>query len=478
MNDKKIVFLTGATGAMGFETLKEFMKYPDRFELRLLVRPSRKNKKKLAHFMNERGLHIVWGDLTNQNDVEKALGNSEYVLHLGGMVSPMADHYPDKTMKVNVVSIKNIIEAVKKRRDSDNVKVIYIGSVAQTSNRMPPKHWGRIGDPVMPAKFDIYGVSKIRAEWLLANSGLKQWVSLRQTGILHKDLVFKASDPISFHVPLNGVLEWATVEDSARLMVNICATEKLPETFWRNFYNIGSGQEFRLTNYEFEKKLMESIGCPPPEKIFERNWFATRNFHGQWYEDSDQLEHIVPFRSNISADDYFKSLARKMPWWTRLSKIVPSPVIKAVMKRVALKKDLGTLDWLKRSDCEDRIEAFFGGRKEYDRIEDWKEFDRSTPSSQPVRLSHGFDESKPTEKLDIEDIQKCAEFRGGKCLSSEMETGNIDKPLEWECGFGHRFIATPLLILKGGHWCPECATQWNQEEQAEKNKFLAQLFEK
>lgn len=60
-----------------------------------------------------------------------------------------------------------------------------------------------------------------------------------------------------YHVPLNGVLEWATVEDSGRLMTNIC-TMDLPEEFWRSFYNIGSGDEYRLTNYEFEVLLLDA----------------------------------------------------------------------------------------------------------------------------------------------------------------------------------------------------------------------------
>ena len=83
----------------------------------------------------------------------------------------------------------------------------------------------------------------------------------------------------------------ATAEDSGRLLANVCE-EEVPDEFWNRFYNISSGPSFRLTNYEFESKLLKAIGCPAPEKIFEPNWFAIRNFHGQWYTDSDLLEDI------------------------------------------------------------------------------------------------------------------------------------------------------------------------------------------
>lgn len=477
--EKKTIFLTGSTGVMGFETLKELSSRNNKFNIRLLVRPSSKNKKKLKPFMNRSDIKITWGDLMNLEDVKRAMGKADYVLHLGGMVSPLADHYPELTMEVNVGAMKNIIKAVKTNPNCDKIKVVYIGSVAQTSNYNPPYHWGRIGDPIMPAKFDIYGLSKIRAERLLAESGINYWVSLRQTGILHKGLIFKATDPISFHVPLNGVLEWVSVEDSARLMANICDDPGVPEEFWKGFYNIGGGREFRLTNYQFEKLLMKSLGCPPPEKVFERNWFATQNFHGHWFEDSDKLESIVPFREEITAEDYFKRLASQMPWWSKLAPIAPAPLIKVVMKTVARKKDLGTLNWLKRDDCEDRINAFFGSREQHSAIGAWEDFDATPPSSQPQRLNHGFDDSKKDNEISKSDMNEAAEFRGGELLTEDVTTGDLDSTLEWQCGRGHKFKSTARTILRGGHWCPECLTEdWDYEAQAEHNKFLKQKIRK
>ncbi|MDE6298104.1 MAG: NAD(P)-dependent oxidoreductase, partial [Muribaculaceae bacterium] len=339
---KRTVFLTGGTGVMGFETLKELVGSGE-FKVRLLARDSRKNRKKLKPYLNSADVTVVWGNLLNLEDVKRGLGDADVVLHIGGMVSPKADRYPEQTLKVNVGATKNIVEAIKGSENPDKVALVYIGSVAQTSNRSEPYHWGRTGDPIMASKYDYYGVSKILAERVVAESGLKRWVSLRQSGILHKGLIFNGSDPISFHVPLNGVLEWSTVEDSARLMCGICR-DTVPESFWRNFYNIGSGKAFRLTNYEFEKLLLDALGCPPPEKVFEPGWFATRNFHGHWYEDSDKLNEIIPFRESITAEDYFKRMKRAMPWWMNLTPLAPAFLIKWGMRQVAKTKDYGTLD--------------------------------------------------------------------------------------------------------------------------------------
>lgn len=473
---KKKIFITGATGVMGMATLKELARRTDRFQLLLLVRESAKNRRKLRPYLDHPDITVIWGDLMNYKDVEWGVIQADIVLHIGGMVSPMADHFPEKTLKVNVESVENIVNAIKARSNPDEVKLVYIGSVAQMSNRPEPYHWGRSGDPVMASEFDFYGVSKIRAERIVAESGLRFWVSLRQSGILHPGLFQRGSDPITFHVPLRGVLEWATVEDSGRLMANICE-DSVPEEFWRNFYNIGSGEEYRLTNYEFEKLILGAVGSPMPEKIFETDWFATRNFHGCWYIDSDRLEKLVPFRENLPVDEYFRRMVKSAPKWVRMAPLAPVFLVRWMMKRVAMTRDLGTLDWVKRNDCEDKIRAFFGSREQRDNIPDWDTFDLTPPSKEPRLLDHGYDEEKPESELRIDDMHQVAEFRGGRCLSESMETGDLETPLEWECGFGHRFTATPRIVLKGGHWCPQCLpAPWHYEEEANHNRFIAQVI--
>ena len=55
---KTIVFLTGATGTMGFAGMMEILKYPENYELRILARPSKKNKELLAPLLEQyKALH-------------------------------------------------------------------------------------------------------------------------------------------------------------------------------------------------------------------------------------------------------------------------------------------------------------------------------------------------------------------------------------------------------------------------------------
>ncbi len=469
---KKRVFLTGATGTMGWAAVQEFLGRTDRFELTVLARPSDKNRKLLAPV--EGKINIVWGDLTNYDDVLRGVSGADYVLHVGGLVSPSTDYYPNRTRRVNVAAAENVVRAVKAQPEPDRVKVCYIGTVAQTSDRNEPIHWGRTGDPICISVYDHYAISKTVAERTFAESGLKYWVSLRQTGILYPEIL-KNYDPIMFHVPLRGVLEWCTVEDSGRLLANLCE-DGLPDDFWCRFYNIGSGAQYRLSNYEFECLLLKAISCPPPQKIFNPEWFVLRNFHGQWYTDSQVLEDYLHFRANVPVEEYFRRMSSKVPKYYHLAKIVPPFLIKLGMRPMAYKKKWGTQWWIK-NNVEPRIRAYYGSKERWAAIPRWEQQDLSRPSDKPVYLDHGYDEKKPRSEWTIEDMRQAAAFRGGKCLSSTMEKGDFRTPLEWECQFGHRFKASPALILLGGHWCPECLpTPWRYGEIAKGNPFFAQVW--
>ncbi|MBE6194630.1 MAG: NAD(P)-dependent oxidoreductase [Rikenellaceae bacterium] len=461
---------------MGSAGLAELFVRRDEFDITVLVRDTKRNRQKLSKYGD--AIRIVWGDLMNYEDVLNATSGADYVLHVGGMVSPRADYKPKSVLKVNVTAAENVVKAVKAQPNSDDIKVVYIGSVAQTGDRREPLHWGRTGDPIFPSIFDYYAISKCRAERIFAESGLKHWVSLRQSGILYP-AILKNMDPIMFHVPIRGVLEWATVEDSGRLLANVCGDD-VPEEFWCKFYNIGSGAEYRLTNYDFECYLLKSINCPAPEKIFDVKWFATHNFHGQYYLDSDKLEKYLHFRANVPVAEYFSQMASTLPKFYKLAKIAPAFVIKPFMRMIASDRIFGTLGWLKTGN-EQRIKAYFGSREEREKIGSWAEMRdiHLSGEEEAERLSHGYDESKPLAELDIEDMHQAAAFRGGKCLSETMVKGDLATKLEWECAFGHHFEASPALVLLGGHWCEECMpAPWRFDEEAARNPFFAQVWNK
>ncbi len=475
---KKTVFLTGGSGNMGFVAFNELYKRKDMYDIVLLLREEKRAREKFTKYLTDSSVKIVWGDLTCYEDVLECVIGADYILHVGGLVSPTADYFPKKTIYTNVTAMENIVKAVKVQPDPDAVKVVYIGTVAQTGDRNYPTHWGRAGDPIQISVYDHYAISKTIAERILADSGLKYWVSLRQTGILYPEIL-KNMDPIMFHVPINGVLEWATVEDSGRLCAKVC-NARVPEEFWRNFYNISSGPEYRLTNYEFETLLLNSLGMKGKnvvKKIFEPNWFILQNFHGQWFTDADKLEEYLHFRDNTPIAEYFKRLSKSVSPLYKLSGLAPLNILKdTMMKDIAKTPLYGTQAWVENG-IKDRITAYYGSMEKYNAIGSWDEFEVLSPDRYDMQyLNHGYDETKNFHELKIDDMKKAAAFRGGQCLSKKLGK-DMYTPIKWKCASGHEFEMSPNLVLKGGHWCPECLPMpWNYDEEAKVNPFFAQVW--
>jgi len=471
MTTKKTIFLTGASGNMGQEGLRYLLQRSHRFNVVVLVLPTENDRRIMQPFVGKRSLKIVWGDLTNYDDVLACVTGADYVLHVGAVVSPLADHFPELATKVNIGSAKNIVRAIKAQPEPDRIKLVYIGTVAQTGNRPAPLHWGRTGDPIRISVYDNYALSKTIAEREIIESGLRYWVSLRQTGIAHPGLLL-IQDPIMFHTPLNGQLEWVTVRDAGRLLANVCG-EDVPNEFWRRIYNIGGGEKCRVSNFEFLQKTFSIVGIKDIRRVFEPNWFATRNFHGQWYEDSDILERYLHFRSE-GIDDFITDLKRRVAWYFRLGGLVPG-LVKRQLRTIARSKG-GTLNWLETGNSN-KIAAYFGAKEQWQQIPGWDSFPVETLSHTPQRLNHGYDEQKSKGRLDLTDMQGAAEFRGGKCLAEYMRRGDLYAPLKWRCAFGHEFKASPTLVLLAGHWCPDCLPMpWREDEIARRNPFFAQVW--
>lgn len=474
----KKVLLTGASGNMGIKGLKELLKAG--FFVRAFCLNKQSEIKKLKKFKAYKNFELFLGDLTNYEDVKTSVKNMDFCLHVGALVSPMADDHPALAMKVNYGSTKNLINAIKELKQNNKTKFVYIGTVAETGDRMPPIHWGRVGDPIKPSYFDYYAVSKIAAERLVIESELAHWVSLRQTGIVSVNM-FKTRDNIIFHQPLDNVLEYVSDRDSGRLLKNVC--RDLPSEFWNNIYNIGGGKHMRLSGRELLEFMFAPLGVNDIGEVFESNTFATHNFHGQYYLDSDKLNSYLNFRQD--GKEYINYCLKKSLglsyYAVKYLKFIP-PVKNVILKQIknSLTKlkygKRGTMSFIEENNA-DAIKAFFISKKAWEAIPKFKEFTKYKDYNTVIKLDHGYDESKPKEKLNFEDLKNAIKFRGGKLLSKKMQTGDLKTKLDVECSFNHKFKASPKLILESGHWCDTCEREsWNYHKVAKHSKFFNQVW--
>ncbi|MBQ0065925.1 MAG: FAD-dependent oxidoreductase [Firmicutes bacterium] len=470
---RKVIAVTGVTGTMGKETIKNLLARPYQYHVKAFARPSEVNRGKMKA-MADPNLEVIWGDLANYEDIKRLVDGADYVLHIGAMVSPAADKYPEKTLYTNIGSTLSIIKAIKEQPDPDKVHFVYIGTVAETGARTYPIHWGRVGDPINPSIFDYYALSKVYSEMAVFDSGLKHWVSIRQTG-QHPSAEGAGEEPIIFHQPVNNVLEWSTSIESGICMANICE-DWVPESFWRKAYNLSSGPDYRLTCWELTGMMMEPFGLSIKD-LYDPEVMPLYNFHGHYYTDSKDLDDILHFRC-IPGQYYWAGVKNEM------ERMAANPMIRAMFptgeqmkyhnKEIGARK--GGYYYALENKDEDWMNAFFGSKENRPDIKSWDDVELFHPAGEPTYLDHGYDESKGLENLTVEDLQKAAAFRGGEYLETEVPA-DIYTPVTWKCHDGHVFKLSVNAVLQGGHWCPECiAETWHYGDIAKKNPFYAQVW--
>ena len=498
MNKPKVA-LFGASGTMGYQAFKELWKRKEDYDIVLLVLPSEKDLGLFKRYELEAGVptisgrgvaegdgfKIVWGDATQYADVQETIAGVDWVLNAMAYISPQADYRPQVAQAVNVDAIKNIIKAIESQPDgAERIRYIHTGTVAKTGNRPKGIHMGRVGDPLKPSVFDFYAVTKITGERAVLESEIKHWASLRMTFIMptnYQELT-NLQDPISFHMPIDAYMENLTDRDAGFGLVN-CLDIPGDSDFWRRVYNMGGGPRMRTLAYDYMDKNFQLGGLSGVASCTERNWFALRNFHMQYYEDSHVLNEYLHYWRD-SMDDYWETISKDLPFDMKLiaflARILPSFRARAERSTYEIMKDMaenhknGPTYWYKDRN-DQRRSAFFKDYDQYESISDWG-MNMPDLDAEPEwqRLDHGFDESKA--RLDLSDLQGAAEFRGGECLSKDWN-GDMYSPLAWRCAFKHEFEAKTYTILKAGHWCPDCMPPpWNFDQQAKVNPFLAQVW--
>ncbi len=490
------IALTGASGAMGEQTLRELMSSDKGYKVKILLLNDPENNafKRKALRLYGSAVQVVTGDLTEFEDCKRLVEGTDYVLHVGALIPPRSDHNAARTRAVNFGGTVNLVKACKQLEHEP--AFVYVSTVAVYGNRNYLHPWGRVGDPLLPSAFDVYAASKVRAERYVIESGLKKWAVVRQTAMLHKKMLMNnVKDGLMFHTSWNAPLEWSTSDDSGLLMRRIVDYDiDGKNDFWYGVYNIGGGKESRRTGYDTFDGGFRLIGGTA-ESFFKPVWNIPRNFHGLWFSDSDILEEKFRFRTE-TVDDYWKMIGKMHPEY-KLAKILPASVLKKVVIERLLTDENAPMRWVKDNERA-RVAAMFGSTDNIDFCPvEWKDYpllskgqladgtidydlirDEKYAKDTGYLLCHGYDDEKPYSEIDIRDLASAAEFRGGKLVTKDFKKGDIYTPVEWECHNGHRFTATPFLIMKAGHWCPECCMPepWSFDLSAKSVPFFGQVW--
>ena len=337
MSKRKRVLLTGASGSIGYELLHQLVEL-DAYDITVFDLAKRQVKRRLNKFKNKVTIH--YGDIRSQEAVREVCTNIDVVLHLAAVLPPRADEEAAYAQEVNVEGTANLVAALHEL--SPKVFFVYTSSIAAYGDRLE-NPMITVKDLPKASLGDNYAKTKLKAEELLKSSSLS-WSILRLTAIMGDHGLSK----LMFHMPLDTLMEIATIEDTARALVN---TINQQHQLHGKVFNLSGGESCRTSYLDFLKRSFDIAGLG--EFDFPDKTFAEKNFHCGYYVDGDELNEILSFQKD-SLEDYFsKECAKISPIQKSLTHLFRKP-IKSYLK--SLSEPLHAY----HSGDERLIEQFFG----------------------------------------------------------------------------------------------------------------------
>lgn len=494
---KKNIAITGSTGNMGKQVLIKILEIPEIDKIKLLIPHNNKKFKAIKKITKnyEDRVIFIHGLLQDENPIKELVKDVDYVINMAAVIPPASDKYPQKAYDCNYLGVKNLVKIIEEIKDRQP-KLIHISTVALYGNRTYKHPFVQVGDPLLFSPLDIYALTKARGEKEVLDSSIKTRTVIRQTAMIYKELMMQnISDGLMFHTPFNTFLEWASAEDSGKLIANIIKEDikgKLNyDNFWKHIFNLGGGNKNQITGYQTLDIGFKLIGGSTKD-FFKPNYNAVRNFHGCWFSDSLELDNMFHY-INDNYEDYFKAIGDSH-FYFKLAAHLPKKMIGGLVIKPLLKDNNAPTKWVKEND-EARINATFYSKEYYDSLGDkWdkfnlldegKGFDGEKVSLKEIqnnpenyRLNYFYDSNKKLSEIDINDLINVASAHGGKLISKEFAKGDVYSLLEWENQDGIKFKSTPFTILKGGHWYNKSYEEivWDFDRLAKKDKIYAQIW--
>lgn len=305
----KKILLTGASGNVGYQVLKQLIE-KNKYNLTIFDIDNKDIRKKFKPYKDK--INIIYGDITNSDLVNDVVKDFDIVIHLAAVIPPKADKKPELAYKVNFEGTRNIISAIKQ---NEKGFLLFASSVAVYGDRIENPYI-KITDDLDPAE-DYYALLKIECEKMIEDSNLDYSI-FRLTAIMGRPDI----DPLMFHMPLQTKLEILSSVDAARAFVN--AIEHTNELNNKTF-NLSGGVNCRTTYKSLLRNMFKIYGLNI--RYLSVLAFADYNFHCGYFVDSDNLENILHFR-NETLESYYARLRKETKGIIRFfSRIFSQPIL-------------------------------------------------------------------------------------------------------------------------------------------------------
>jgi UDP-glucose 4-epimerase len=299
------VLVTGGAGRLGLRICRALLGLG--FQVTTFDLPTRRNRRRVAGLGS--AASAAWGNITDARALQRALQEAQAVVHMAGILPPLADEQPELARRINVEGTRILVDLIGEA--GAGVPLIYTSSIAvfgATPEAREPISAER--NPVHPE--EPYARTKLEAENLIKGAGI-EYAILRLAPAFELDA---SALRLMFRLPLYNRLEFLHPDDAARAVAH--AVRRFGAVKGRTLI-IAGGPAQRMSYRDLLGGALGTLGLPlPPEESF-----SARPYCVDWY-DTRQAQELLEFQGRSFSDfrrdlqaGLSRRLGRPVLWLTR-----------------------------------------------------------------------------------------------------------------------------------------------------------------
>ena len=284
---KNTVLITGGCGFIGLNLVSSLLEKTE-WTIHVLDNLStgkQEHLERLTGYSSDR-IHFFKGDIRKVDEVQQAMKNSTFVVHLAAQTDVMTSiEHPLEDAQINILGTINVLQAAI---EAEVQRFVFASSAAPLGEQTPPVHEGMVAKPLSG-----YGASKLSGEAYCSCFAATHditTVALRFSNVYgpysyHKGSVIAAfiKDMISGRQSViygDGAQtrDFIHAQDIAHA-IYLSLTKQVDNSY--SLYQIGSGQETTINQvYTFiaQQFLQEGIASKTPQYIDKRPGEIYRNY--------------------------------------------------------------------------------------------------------------------------------------------------------------------------------------------------------
>lgn len=283
----KKVLVVGAAGVIGTKTIK-YLLSEGKYEITALDLRSKNSQKNLKKY--RRRINIIYGDINDTVLMEALIKDQDCIIHLAGVLPPIADIKKNLGDKIEYNGTENIIKALNFY--NPNCFLIYASSttVYGSVTKASVKSDYKINE------LDFYSQTKLKTEGLI-KSKVKNYCIMRLPLVLTNP----KTESFMYNVKRNSLVEAITDNDAGYLFAQAIEHQ---DKLNKKTFNASGGDATTGTYKEILVNILSIYGLSL--KYLANVLFVDKNFYTHTYEDSQKLEDIIGFRSDSLASYYMR----------------------------------------------------------------------------------------------------------------------------------------------------------------------------